>query len=184
MVSAQNRYTVIKPKINGMEHKTYTLNDGREIQIREILQTDLDKIKQFYASLSDASLRWITALTHDELYQRFRYPDYFIGLITVHSDEVVGYGEICLDSMRCDGELKIHIHQDYQGVGLGTSMMIMLVKEATEKELHGINLQVAASNSMAVHLFKRFGFQEQHTTLELYSGEKHDTLHMSKLLNR
>lgn len=167
-----------------MEHKTYKLNDGRAIDIRAIQSSDMEQLNQFYASLSDSALRWITPPTCDDLKQRFRYPDYFIGLVTVHDGNVCGYGEIIKDSEKYDGELQIHIHQDYQGVGLGTSMMIMLVKEATDHHLHSINLKVAAGNTKAVHLFKKFGFQEMHSTQELYGGEKHDTLHMSKMLNR
>jgi len=167
-----------------MEHKTYKLNDGREIDIRAIQSSDNAQLNQFYGSLSEGALRWITPPTCDDLEHRFRYPDYFIGLVTVHAGNVCGYGEIIKDSEKYDGELQIHIHQDYQGVGLGTSMMIMLVKEATDQRLHSINLKVAASNMKAVHLFKKFGFQEMHSTQELYGGEKHDTLHMSKMLNR
>jgi ribosomal protein S18 acetylase RimI-like enzyme len=167
-----------------MEHKTYSLNDGRTINIRTIKPTDSDLIRLFYSSLSESALKWITPLTLAEIKQRFRYPEYFIGLVTIHDEQVVGYGEINKDSKKYDGELNIHIHQDYQGVGLGTAMMIMLVKEATEQLLHGIKLKVAAGNSKAVHLFRKFGFKEEYTTQELYSGEKHDTLHMSKVLNR
>ena len=167
-----------------MEHKTYKLNDGREIDIRAIQSSDNEQLNQFYSSLSEAALRWITPPTCDDLKQRFRYPDYFIGLVTVHGGIVCGYGEIIKDSEKYDGELQIHIHQDYQGVGLGTSMLIMLVKEATDHHLHSINLKVAAENTKAVHLFRKFGFQEMHSTQELYGGEKHDTLHMSKAINR
>jgi len=167
-----------------MEHKTYKLNDGREINIRAIQSSDNAQLNRFYGSLSQGALRWITPPTCDDLEQRFRYPDYFIGLVTVHDGNVCGYGEIIKDSEKYDGELQIHIHQDYQGVGLGTSMMIMLVKEATDHHLHSINLKVAAENTKAVHLFRKFGFQEMHSTQELYGGEEHDTLHMSKMLNR
>ena len=167
-----------------MDHKTYKLNDGREIHIRETLSEDRDQLEGFYGSLSEGALRWITPMSCDAMGLRFRYPDYFIGLVIVHGDRVVGYGEIAKDAEKYDGELNIHIHQDYQGVGLGTSMMIMLVKEATDQLLHSVNLRVAAENRKAVHLFRKFGFQEQRTTLDLYHGKKHDTLHMSKVLNR
>jgi ribosomal protein S18 acetylase RimI-like enzyme len=167
-----------------MEHKTYTLNDGREIHIRAFQPEDKDQLNQFYGSLSEESLRWITPMTVDDMEHRINFPDYFIGLVTVHNGRIVGYGEIAKDPQRTDGELNIHIHQDYQGVGLGTAMMIMLVKEATDQHLHGVNLKVAASNMKAVHLFRKCGFQEILITKELYSGEKHDTLHMRKVLNR
>ena len=167
-----------------MEHKTYTLNDGRAIKIREIKSNDKDQLGVFYSSLSEDSLKWITMMSRDEMEERFRYPDYFISLVTIHDERVVGYGEITKDTEKSKGELNIHIHQDYQGVGLGTAMMIMLVKEAIDQLLRSINLKVAAENRKAVHLFRKFGFKEQRSTLELYNGEKYDTLHMIKMLNR
>jgi ribosomal protein S18 acetylase RimI-like enzyme len=167
-----------------MEHKTYKLNDGRQIHIRSLQATDADQITRFYRSMSSNTLRWSKAPTSYQIVEKFRYPDYYINLVTVHDGNVVGYGEILKDSLKRDSELTIHINQDYQGVGLGTAMMIMLVKEATEHQLHGINLQVAASNTKAVHLFRKFGFQEQQTTHELYRGEELDTLHMRKVLNK
>lgn len=170
--------------MDDMEHKAYTLNDGREIHIRALNASDRDQLTEFYGSMSANALRWSKAPTPYQIDEKFRYPDYFISLVTVHNGNVVGYGEILKDQDKRDGELIIHIHQDYQGVGLGTAMMIMLVKEATDQQLHGIYLEVAAQNTKAVHLFRKFGFQEQHTTHQLYGGEEHDTLHMNKVLNR
>ena len=115
---------------------------------------------------------------------KFSYPDYYISFVIVYEDKVVGYGEILKDAEKRDGELLIHIKDGYQSAGLGTAMMIMLVKEATEQRIHAIHLRVAASNTKAVHLFRKCGFQEQHTTQDMYSGELHDTLHMVKVLNR
>jgi ribosomal protein S18 acetylase RimI-like enzyme len=168
----------------GMEHKTYKLNDGRQIHIRPLQDIHRDQLTEFYRAMSENALRWSKAPTLYQIDEKFRYPDYYISLVTMYNGKVIGYGEIHKDSQKHDGELTIHIHPDYQGVGLGTAMMIMLVKEATDRRLHGIDLRVAAGNSKAVHLFRKFGFQEQHTTQELYGGEEHDTLHMNKVLNK
>jgi ribosomal protein S18 acetylase RimI-like enzyme len=181
--SAQKHYTMKINKKNVMEHKSYRLNDGREIHIRPLQDTDSDQINSFYRSLSPKSLKWVNAPKPYQIYEIFRYPDYYISLVTIHDGIVVGYGEIIKDSMKRDGELTIHIHQDYQGVGLGTAMMIMLIKEATEHQLQCINLQVAADNTKAVRLFMKFGFQWHQTTQELYGEKELDTLHMKKVLN-
>ncbi len=167
-----------------MEQKTYTLNDGREIQIMALTPADKKKLAEFYDSMSENALRWSEAPTLHQIDDKFSFPDYYISLVIVHEGKIVGYGEILKDSKKRNGELTIHIHPDYQSAGLGTAMMIMLVKEATDQSLHAIHLRVAASNTKAVHLFRRCGFQEQHTTQEMYSGELHDTLHMIKILNR
>ncbi|MFC1802697.1 GNAT family N-acetyltransferase [Thermoproteota archaeon] len=165
-----------------MERKTYTLNDGREINFRPLQPTDREQLIQFYRSMSENALRWTNPPTDKEIDQKIRFSDYFVSLVTEHDKKVIGYGEIQKDSRRLDGELNIHIHQDYQGVGLGTTMMIMLMKDATDQKLHKINLKVAAENRRAVHLFMKFGFQEQKTTKETYSNKEHNTIFMSKAL--
>ncbi len=166
-----------------MEHKAYTLNDGREIHIRPLKADDRDNLAKFYRSMSEDALRWVDAPSLGQIDEKLRYPDYYISLVTVYDGYVVGYGEIVKDSQKIDGELIIHIHQGYQGVGLGTAMMIMLVKEATDEQLHRINLRVAAGNRRAVQLFLKFGFQE-HESKKGYDEESHDIISMSKALKK
>lgn len=167
-----------------MELKTYTLNDGREINISPLMKNDEEKLAKFYSSMSEAALKWINKPTNEQISERIRYPDYYINLIVSHEGDVSGYGEVMKDPQKLNGELNIHIHQDYQGVGLGTAMMIMLLKEATEQKLHSVKLQVASENFGAIHLFLKFGFQEQYTTKEIYIGGSYDTLHMVKILQK
>jgi ribosomal protein S18 acetylase RimI-like enzyme len=165
-----------------MERKTYTLNDGREINFRSLQSTDREQLIKFYRSMSENALRWTSPPNDEEINQKIRFPDHYVSLVTEHNNKVIGYGEIQKDSQKLDGELNIHIHQDYQGVGLGTTMMIMLLKDATDQMLHKINLKVAPENRRAVRLFMKFGFQERKTTKKTYSKEEHDTIFMSKIL--
>jgi RimJ/RimL family protein N-acetyltransferase len=177
--------TVI-PSLNvnniGMEHKTYTLNDGREVHLRSLQPSDREQVVQLYRSMSDSALRWTKAPTGEQIEQIIRYPDYYISLVTEHNYTIIGHGEIKKDSEKRNGELNIHLHQDYHGVGLGTVMMIALMSEANEQSLHGINLQVAAENRKAVSLFRKFGFQQQGTVKETSRGVEHDAYLMSKVL--
>ena len=83
-----------------------------------------------------------------------------------------------------DGELKIHIHGDYQGAGLGTAMMIMLVHEATDEQLHSINLRVDSSNLRAIHLFRKSGFIDETIEKEVINGAPRETLYMIRTLTR
>ena len=164
-----------------MEQKTYTLNDGRVINIHPLHPDDKTRLVEFYDSLSKESLRWIKPPSKQDIDEKFRYPDYYIALLTTHDSHVAGYGEILKDPRMENGELNIHIHQDYQGVGLGTAMMIILVKEATEEQLHSINLRVAAGNTRAIQLFHKCGFQE---VMHEESGKLEDTVYMIKRLKK
>ena len=82
-----------------------------------------------------------------------------------------------------DGELKIHIHGDYQGAGLGTAIMIMLVHEATDEKLHRIQLKVDSSNTRAINLFRKFGFIEK-PRKETRKNNQPETLHMARILTK
>ncbi len=167
---------------NGMEHKTYTLNDGREVHLRPLQPSDKKQLVQLYDSMSDSALRWTKAPTGEQIEQIIQYPDYYISIVTEHGDRVIGHGEIKKDYEKRNGELNIHLHQDYHGVGLGTVMMIALMSDANEQDLHRINLQVAAENRKAMRLFRKFGFQQQSTIRETSRGTEHDAYLMSKVL--
>ena len=165
-----------------MEQKTYTLNDGREVHLRPLHPSDKEQLVQLYRSMSDSALRWTKAPTGEQIEQIIQYPDYYISIVTEHNDMIIGHGEIKKDSEKRNGDLNIHLHQDYHGVGLGTVMMIALMSDANGQELHRINLQVAAENRKAVRLFRKFGFQQQRTIRETSRGTEHDAYIMSKVL--
>jgi len=162
-----------------MEQKVYTLNDGREIQLRSVNPDDKNSLLGFCDSMSGYDIP--TCL---DLENVFRYPLYYINLVIKHNDKIVGYGEIMKSPDMRDGELKIHIHGDYQGAGLGTAMMIMLVHEATDEQLHSINLRVDSSNLRAIHLFRKSGFIDETIEKEVINGAPRETLYMIRTLTR
>jgi putative acetyltransferase len=168
-----------------MMGKKYTLNDGREISIRQLAQEDKDQLTRLYKEMSPKITNRIQLPDTQQLYQKFRFPDYYISIVTEHNGKVFGYGEIMKDPKKKKGKLQIHLHQDYHGVGLGTAMMIILLKEATEQRLQRINLEVAAENHTAIHLFRKFGFQTENISKMKYpSGELHDTIYMTRALHK
>ncbi len=163
-----------------MEHRTFTLNDGRVVHLRTFMPSDKEGLVQLYDSMSDNALKWTKAPTEAQIKQIIQFPDYHISLVTEHDNRIIGHGEIKKDTEKRNGELNIHIHQDYHGVGLGTVMMIALMNDATAQSIYNINLQVAAANRKAVSLFRKFGFQQRSTIRETSRGEEHDAYLMSK----
>ncbi len=165
-----------------MEQKTYKLNDTREVHLRPLKPSDKEGLAQLYESMSNSALKWTKAPTGEQIEQIIQFPDYYISLITEHQGRVIGHGEIKMDSDKRDGELNIHLHQDFHGVGLGTVMMIALMNDATVNNIYNVNLQVAAENRKAIRLFRRFGFQQRDTIRETFSGDMYDAYLMSKAL--
>jgi ribosomal protein S18 acetylase RimI-like enzyme len=168
-----------------MEKKSYTLNDGRQVNIRQLQSQDKESLIQLYSSLNKSIIRLNQKPPlplHIE--QKFLFPDYFISLVTEHNGRIVGYGEIQKDPRKLNGELIIYIHPDYHRVGLGTAMMIIILKDATIQQLQKINLQVGAENRAAIRLFRKFGFQKHLSTKEIHHGKEYDILYMDKTLTK
>jgi ribosomal protein S18 acetylase RimI-like enzyme len=162
-----------------MEQKVYSLNDGREIQLRSVSPDDKKSLLGFCELMDGYDIP--TCLDLDNV---FRFPLYYINLVIIHNERIVGYGEIMKSPDMRDGELKIHIHGDYQGAGLGTAMMIMLVHEATDEQLHSIGLGVDSSNLGAIHLFRKSGFIEESIEADVINDEQRETLRMVRTLTR
>jgi len=165
-----------------MMEKSLTLNDGRTIKIRQLSSEDDRKLTDMFREMSEETTKGVKIPSEKELFQKFRFPDYFISIVLEQDEKIVGYGEIMKDPKKENGELQIVINQDYQGVGLGTALMIMMLKEATDQGIRRIKLEVSADNRVAIHLFRKFGFQQE----EDVKGSKisSETLQFSRILNK
>jgi putative acetyltransferase len=171
--------------------KTVNLRDGRRVQIRPLQESDSEGLHGMYQSMSDDALRWSMAPYTEETIDRWigNLPN-LISLVAVHGGGIVGYASVqkfTHPRLAGTGDLNIYIHQDYQGAGLGTALMVMLLNVANEHSLHRINLEVVADNETAVYLFRKFGFNVEGRRVEAYKamdGGLHDILLMGKTLNK
>ena len=171
--------------------KTATLRDGRRVHIRPLHEEDGEGLHGMYQSMSPDALRWSMAPYTEETIDRWigNLPN-LISLVAVHNDDIVGYASVqkfTHPRLAGTGDLNIYIHQDYQGAGLGTALMVILLNAANEHSLHRINLEVVADNETAVHLFRKFGFNMEGRKVDAYkamNGGLHDILLMGKTLNR
>ena len=122
--------------------------------------------------------RWITNLPN------------LISLVGEYSERIVGYGAIFKYSHpRRIGtsSLGMYLHQDFHNVGLGSHMLLMLLEQATKENLKRIDLHVIEGNTIAVHLYKKFQFEEEGRLKQAYRGEDgqyHDELIMARLLKK
>ena len=171
--------------------RTVTLRDDRRVHIRPLEESDREGLHGMYQSMSDDALRWSMAPYTEETIDRWigNLPN-LISLVAVHGGGIVGYASVhkfTHPRLAGTGDLNIYIHQDYQGAGLGTALMVMLLNSANEHSLHRINLEVVADNETAVHLFRKFGFNVEGRRVEAYKsqdGGLYDVLLMGKTLNQ
>lgn len=68
------------------------------------------------------------------------------------------------------------IHPDYQGMGLGQLLLLTLLKEASQKDLKRVRLEVRESNIIAQSLYQKFGFQVVQRLPNYYHQFQEDAL--------
>jgi ribosomal protein S18 acetylase RimI-like enzyme len=85
-----------------------------------------------------------------------------IRLIAVDGAEVVGW----IDIERTDREGFVHVGRlgmgvlkAYRGQGIGTALLERSLEEARMHRLERVELDVYASNQIAIHLYEKYGFE-------------------------
>lgn len=90
---------------------------------------------------------------------------------------VVAYGGmvIAVD----EGQItNIAVHPDHRGQGLGKAIVMALIKHAKTHHLANITLEVRASNSVAIGLYRKLGFAEVGRRKNFYTKPAEDALIM------
>ena len=167
-----------------------TLKNGRTVTIRPYKLDDREQLVSFYASLSPATLRWSLPPYDRQKIERWTSDlANTIILLAFHGERIVGHLQIFRQAwserLKGNGELIIYLHQDFQGVGLGTAMMREAIDIARQKGLHRLVLSVIADNHNAIKLYEKVGFQHEGLRREDYLGEDgkyHDVVEMGLLL--
>jgi len=74
----------------------------------------------------------------------------------------------------------IAAHQDYRGHGLGMALMLQLIHRAIMLGCHRMTLEVRPSNTPALALYTRLGFEEYGRRKNYYSDTREDAIIMWK----
>lgn len=74
-----------------------------------------------------------------------------VGMLSLHLERSARW--------RHAGSIGMAVHDDFQGQGIGTALMVALVDLSDRwLGLHRIELQVFTDNAAAIHLYEKFGF--------------------------
>lgn len=95
----------------------------------------------------------------------------------VINNEVVGYLEYALLYERIEIE-NIFVLENYRSNGVGSKLMEYLINTCYDKKLVNITLEVRKSNSIAISLYKKYGFNKVGVRHNYYGNE--DGLLMEK----
>ena len=103
------------------------------------------------------------------------------------NDEVVGWCDIMpLDSgtLPLTGYLGMGLLKAYRGRGIGQQLLDTTIQAAIEKGFKKVVLEVRASNTRAIHLYKKSGFLEEKRVKNGLSIDEvnEDVIQMVKIL--
>ena len=156
----------------------YTLRDGTQVLLRPIRPEDEPIEAELIKNLSEESKRFrffyvIKDITH-EMLVRFCNIDYDreMAIIAEYTDSSgkrrnVGVGRLIMDPSRKRGEFAVVVADDFQGKGLGTKLVDMLIQIADEKGLETIYGIVMPENTKMIELCRKMGFDIRYTPEEV-----------------
>lgn len=106
---------------------------------------------------------WPVQMFLDELSQ----PDTRRYLVAEAGDGIVGYaGLMCIEPIA--DVQTIAVVPDYEGRGIGTTLLTQLIDEARHRGAADVLLEVRADNPRAQQLYWRFGFEQIHIRPRYY----------------
>ncbi len=142
-----------------------TLRDGRKIQVRPIRPEDEPTILEFlqHVTADDLRLRFfgpMKVFTHAFI-ARLTQLDYARAMAFVAFDDagaLVGVVRIHSDSVYESGEYAILLRSDRKGLGLGWTLMQLLIDYAKAEGLQRISGQVLRENTVMLQMCRELGF--------------------------
>ncbi len=154
------------------EVETYrTTSGGQEIFLRPVKISDEPLLKEFFYSLSDASLqrRFISErkdMPHERL-QEFVVIDYTTEVILLaftheaEREQLVALGQYAIIGVTHTADVAFVVRDDHQEMGIGRELLRYLTLLAKKQGLLGFTADVIISNSRMMRLFESMGFDVQ-----------------------
>lgn len=92
---------------------------------------------------------------------------------------VVGYYGLWL--LYGEGHItNIAVHPEFRGIGLGNMLLEDIINISRENKIHALTLEVRVSNTVAINLYKKYGFIEVARRKGYYSDTGEDAIIMWK----
>lgn len=155
----------------GPDYPSWTerLNDGSEVLIRPIRRQDAAAERSFLRSLSPESKRFRFLgefeSPSDAFIEKLTDIDYVndVALVALANESgkeyIVGVSRYAVDGTRDNCECAVVVADDWQGKGLGTSLMRHLIRIAQDRGLHRMVSMDLADNIEMKELAGYLGFR-------------------------
>jgi acetyltransferase len=152
----------------------WTLKDGTSVTIRPIRPEDETLIVKFHQGLSErsvhmryfASMKLSTRVEHERLI-RICFNDYDreLALVADRRDpqtggpEILGVGRLIKLHGANEAEFAVLVSDRWQGHGLGTQLLRLLIEVARAERLSRLTADILAENGEMQHVCEKLGFQ-------------------------
>ena len=133
---------------------------------------DLEEIKDVL--LSDFNDFWSYEVLREELLS-----DSSLYIVAKKQNEIIGFAGIKIIIDEAD-IMNIVVKKSYRNNGIGSLLLENLILISNKKNLNFINLEVDCKNTIAINLYKKFGFEEISLRKNYYKNN--DAMIMKKKL--
>lgn len=133
---------------------------------------DLEEIKDVL--LSDFDDFWSYEVLMEELLS-----DSSLYIVAKKQNEIIGFAGIKIIIDEAD-IMNIVVKKSYRNNGIGSLLLENLILTSNKKNLNFINLEVDCKNTIAINLYKKFGFEEISLRKNYYKNN--DAIIMKKKL--
>ena len=133
---------------------------------------DLEEIKDVL--LSDFDDFWSYEVLREELLS-----DSSLYIVAKKQNEIIGFAGIKIIIDEAD-IMNIVVKKSYRNNGIGSLLLENLILTSNKKNLNFINLEVDCKNTIAINLYKKFGFEEISLRKNYYKNN--DAMIMKKKL--
>ncbi|MEE9335270.1 MAG: GNAT family N-acetyltransferase [Granulosicoccaceae bacterium] len=143
-----------------------TLKHNKAIQMRPVRPEDAVQISELIKRMSAESryFRFMHAINElsPRMVVQFTKLDYdrqmaFVA-VSQQVNDVVGVSQYSILSDGISAEFAVAIADDWQGVGLASALMRLLIEHAKDKKIQQLHGDVLATNSAMQHLMNSLGF--------------------------
>lgn len=147
--------------------KAERMKDGTEVLIRRLAPDDIDRLMDFYGSLSEEDRKYLRFDVTDRkaVAKRLRRIETGedIRIAAFHGGVIVASGALELSGeawSRHQGEIRVIVSRPFQQRGLGTIMIRELYFIAVQNQITTIVARMMRPQAGAQKIFRRLGFRE------------------------
>jgi len=179
---------------SGMIVETFSVRDGRTVVLRTPKWEDLDDLLELINSLVEEKAEVVV----DETLSREQEAEWLSGvllrlekgqlffLVAEADEKIVASSDLHLGrgSEKRSGAVGIVVKSGFRGLGIGSRVLGVMVKEAQRVGLKILVLSVFATNERAIHVYEKVGFVQTGRVPKKHfrEGKYVDEIAMAKVL--